>query len=168
MTHIVTFHHPLRDAAQIHISAPHLHNTGGQGLVINLIITSTASMTIRTRFGPTAQTQKPTLFVPSAWTHMHTMFTHVMHLKHGTAIIQQWPKEPKVTFTYEGMTCPSVWSGKDLKNASVPRQHQTCLLGMQYCHSQSSQLSSHTGHLPLTIQMSGNTHYERWNSHRGI
>ena len=132
--------------------------------MINLIITSTASMTIRTRFFPTAQTQKPTLFVPSVWAHMHTMFIHTCDAS-KTAIIQQWPKEPEVTFTYEGMMCPSVWSDKDLKYQA---QHQTCLLRMWYCHSQSSQLSSHTGHLPLTIQMSGNTHYERWNSHRGI
>ena len=53
-------------------------------------------------------------------THTHTMFTHATPPEHGMAIIQQWPKGPEVTFTYERMTCPSVWIGKCLEDALVP------------------------------------------------
>ena len=48
------------------------------------------------------------------------MFTHATPPEHGMAIIQQWPKGPEVTFTYERMTCPSVWIGKCLEDALVP------------------------------------------------
>ena len=157
-THVVTFH-PLGDTAQIHVGAPCLHNPGGQGLVIDLIIASAASMTIRTRFFPTAQTQKPTLFVPYAWACMQH------HQNMG------WPASNNGQKIQRQPLLMREWQAKTLRLHQYQAQHQTCLLRMQYCHSQSSWLSSGTESirlLPLTIQMSGNTCYKRWNSHRNI
>ena len=47
------------------------------------------------------------------------MFTHVMPPYCGMAGIQRWPKDPEATFAYEGAMHSSVWSGKDLEDASV-------------------------------------------------
>lgn len=74
-THIITFHHPFRDTLGIHVGTPHLHHPRGQGLVINLIITSAAPTIVKTRLFPMAQTQKPTSFVLFAWAHTHNVYT---------------------------------------------------------------------------------------------
>lgn len=74
-THIITFHHPLKDTVGIHVGTPHLHHPGGQGLVINLTITSAAPTIVKTRLFPMAQTQKPTSFVLFAWAHTHNVYT---------------------------------------------------------------------------------------------
>ena len=74
-THIITFHHPLGDTVRIHVGTPHLHHPGGQGLVINLIITSAAPTIVKTRLFPMAQTQKPTSFMLFAWAHTHNVYT---------------------------------------------------------------------------------------------
>lgn len=119
-THVVTINCLLRDTIRTHISVPGLFNIGGLSPETKPLITNIVPSKDNTRIFPMAQTQKPILFVPSAWAPTCTMYMHATPPDHGTADMLQWPKDTKETFTCERTMFPSAWTGKGCKAVPVP------------------------------------------------
>ena len=124
VTHIAANNSPLRDRARTHVGVQGHLNIGGHSPRRDRIIASAALTIDKSRIFPAAQTQKPTLFVPSVWAPTHTMSTHVKHPGLGMANMPHHPGDTEETYTCERTTLPFAWTGKGFEAAPAPSTTQ--------------------------------------------
>ena len=123
VTHVAANNSPLRDRARTHVSIQGHLNIGGHGPRRDQIITS-ATLTIdKTRIFPMAQTQKPTLFVPSVWAPIHTMSMYAKHPGLGMANMPHHPGDTEETYTCKRTMLPFAWTGKGFEAAPSMTQN---------------------------------------------
>ena len=86
-----------------------------QRIIQDLIVIDT--MSVMTGIFPMAQTQEPTLFVPSAWAPMHTMSMHATHPRLGMDTTQRLSRETRTNYTCKKTILWSAWIGNECKVA---------------------------------------------------
>ena len=120
VTRVAANNSPLRDRARTHVGVQGHLNIGDHGPRRDRIIASAALTIDKSRIFPTAQTRKPTPFVPSIWAPTHTTSTHAKHPGLGMADTPHHPGDTEETYACERTTLPFAWTGKGFEDAPAP------------------------------------------------
>jgi uncharacterized protein affecting Mg2+/Co2+ transport len=110
---LVIYHATLIARVQVQSCHPQSNSNLHQNIIAPITIATT-------RIFPTAQTQRLSRFVPSAWAVTHTMYSTAMQSEPGTVCTQLRQREPRESCAYTATVPLSASNGKEPGDVPVP------------------------------------------------